>query len=362
MPLSMASLFNKPDYLKILLENGADLKKCPGMMEKAVAKNSIECVTILLDAGVDPNEKSGVHSPLTTAIRENHPEILALLLSRGADPNLKGQEMPLTMAVRKPELLQQIIAGGADLKKCPGVMESAVYYNSIESVKILLDIGVDPNEKKQGTYTPLGTAVRDNHPEIAALLLSREADPNLKGQELPIIQALSKPAILRQLIEGGANVSQYKGILEAAVYRNNIETVSILLDAGAPIDEKHNNRYTPLVTAIRDNHIPIVAHLIAKGADVNAPGETLPVIMAARFADTARLKMVLDAGVDVNKQYEGRSALIEACEKNHKNSVALLLEKKADVNAVDGRGSTAMDIAANKGNDEIVMMLLDAMG
>jgi ankyrin repeat protein len=361
MPLLMAN--NKPDYLKTLLENGADLKKCPGIMEKAVAKNSIECVTILLGAGVDPNEKSGgVYTPFTTAIRENHPEILALLLSRGADPNLKGQEMPLTMAVRKPEILQQVLAGGADLKKCPGVMESAVYYNSIESVKILLDIGVDPNEKKLGTYTPLGTAVRDNHPEIAALLLSRGADPNLKGQELPIIQALSKPAILRQLIEGGANVSQYKGILEAAVSRNNIESVTILLDARVPIDEKHNNRYTPLVTAIRDNHVPIIAHLIANGADVNAPGETLPIIMAARFADTARLKMVLDAGADVNKQFLGKSALMEACERNHKNSVTLLLERKADVNAVDDRGSTAMDIAANKGNDEIVMMLLDAMG
>jgi ankyrin repeat protein len=362
MPLLMASLFNKPDYLKLLLENGADLKKCSGVMEKTVAKNSIECVTILLDAGVDPNEKSGVHSPLTTAIRENHPEISALLLSRGADPNLKGQEMPLTMAVRKLEILQQVLAGGADLKKCPGVMESAVYHNSIESVKILLDIGVDPNEKRQGTYTPLGTAVRDNHPEIAALLLSRGADPNLKGQELPIIQALSKPAILKQLIEGGADVRQYKGILEAAVNRNNIESVNILLDAGVPIDEKHNNRYTPLITAIRDNHIPIAAHLIAKGADANASGETLPIIMAARFADTQRLKMVLDAGADVNKQFLGQSTLMEACERNHKDSVALLLERKADVNAVNDMGSTAMDIAANKGNDEIVMMLLDAMG
>jgi ankyrin repeat protein len=194
------------------------------------------------------------------------------------------------------------------------------------------------------------------------LLLSRGADPNLKGQERPIIQALSKPAILRQLVEGGADVRQYKGILEAAVNRNNIESVNILLDAGVPIDEKHNNRYTPLVTAIRDNHILIVGHLIAKGADVNALGETLPIIMAARFADTQRLKMVLDAGADVNKQFEGKSALMEACERNHKNSVTLLLERKADVNAVDGRGSTAMDIAANKGNDEIVMMLLDAMG
>jgi ankyrin repeat protein len=361
MPLFMAC--NKPDFLKTLLENGADLKKCKGVMEKAVAKNSIECVTMLLDAGVDPNEKSqGVNTPLTTAIRDNRPEILALLLSRGADPNLKGQEMPLAMAVRKPEMLEQVLAGGADLKKCPGVMEVAVYFNSIDCVKILLDVGVDPNEKKLGIYTPLGTAVRDNHPEIVALLLSKGADPNLKGQELPVILAVSKPAILSQLIEGGADVTQCRGILEAAVYRNNIESVNILLDAGVSIDEQHNKRYTPLVTAIRDNHIPIVAHLIAKGANVNAPGETLPIIMAARFADTERLKMVLDAGADVDKQYERRSALMEACDRNHKDSVMLLLERKADVNAINERGSTAMDIAANKGHDEIVMMLLDAMG
>ena len=79
-----------------------------------------------------------------------------------------------------------------------------------------------------------------------------------------------------QLIEGGAVVSQYKEILETAVYRDNIESVNILIDAGVSIDEKHHNHFTPPATAIRGNHIPIIAQLIAKGADINAPGETWP--------------------------------------------------------------------------------------
>jgi ankyrin repeat protein len=42
-------------------------------------------------------------------------------------------------------------------------------------------------------------------------------------------------------------------------------------------------------------------------------------------------------------------------------NVKLLLQKGADVNMADSSGNTPMDIAANKGHDDIVMLLLDAM-
>jgi ankyrin repeat protein len=226
-PLCAACRKNRPDVVKILLSNGADpdlpgpqlpilaflrnpaclellisavadIHTYKGLMELATFYNSIESVNLLLDAGVDPNEKhQGVYTPITTSIRDNRPEILSLLLSRGANPNLKGQDEPLMMATRRPELLKQLLTSGADLARCKGVMEMAVFYNSIESIKLLIDAGVDPNDKKDGIYTPLTTAIRDNHPDILTLLLSHGADPNLKGQDILLYMAARRPELLK---------------------------------------------------------------------------------------------------------------------------------------------------------------------
>jgi hypothetical protein len=49
--------------------------------------------------------------------------------------------------------LQVLLSHGADHKKCPGIMELAASINNIESVRILLKAGVNPDTKKDGTYT-----------------------------------------------------------------------------------------------------------------------------------------------------------------------------------------------------------------
>lgn len=365
MPLYMAT--NRPEFLQTLLDHGADLKLVPGIMELATFHKSLECVKLLLDIGINPNDKKqGIYTPLTTAIRDNRHEILALLLSRGADPNFKGQDIPLVMATARVEILKQLVEAGADLSLVPGILESAVYRNNIESVKYLLSIGVDPNEKK-GVYSPLTTAVRDKRVEILKVLLESGADPNVKGENWPLVVALSSPLILKLLLEEGARLDQYKGILELAVVYNSLEAVEILLDAGVDINEKHKDFYSPLTTAIRDNRLPILKLLLEKGADVNNPGETLPLIMAARFATKPddkeeRLKLLLERKeLDVNAKWKGRTALMEACDNGSVVNVRLLLKRGADVNLTDTVGKSAMDIAANKGWDEIVGLLLDEM-
>jgi ankyrin repeat protein len=97
--------------------------------------------------------------------------------------------------------------------------------------------------------------------------------------------AVSKPVILKQLLEGGADITKSKGIIEYATYYNNLESVKILIEAGEDINHKHNGVYTPLTTAIRDNRTEILSYLLSHGADPNAPGEGLPLINASRYAD-----------------------------------------------------------------------------
>jgi ankyrin repeat protein len=51
-----------------------------------------------------------------------------------------------------------------------------------------------------------------------------------------------------------------------------------------------------------------------------------------------------------------------ACEKGALESAGVLVEKGTNAHIVDGDGRSAMEIAAARGHDDLVMLLLDAMG
>lgn len=70
---------------------------------------------------------------------------------------------------------------------------------------------------------------------------------------------------------------------------------------------------------------------------------------------------MLDAGADIDLARDGLTALMRASDNNLVGNVKLLLERGANPNIVDGRGRTAMEIASEKGYDDLVVLLLEAM-
>ncbi|KAH0494639.1 hypothetical protein TgHK011_001254 [Trichoderma gracile] len=353
--------------LQLLLNHGADYKKCPGIMELATSVNNIESVRVLLKAGVDPNaKKDGVYTPLCTSIRDNRMDIFQLLLGNGADPNVMASEYPAYKCIThdRVHFLPPLVAAGADLHNPKGILETAVSCNNMEALSWLLDQGLDPNERTTKGCSPLTTAIREHRMEMIEVLLARGADPNKRGQDWPVCMAVRSPPILRRILSVLAEPRAYKGVMEMAVAANQIESVKLLLAAGVSVEDKNGGVFSPLTTAIREDMKEMVEFLITDGgADLNAPGEHLPIVKAVRRCrgdDTEILEMLLDKGADPNKVYRGWNAFMQAVENGDMRILKLLSSKfSVDLEVKDDQGRSVIDIASSRGWEEAVNILLE---
>lgn len=356
----------QPAFLRLLLARGADHRKAPGIMELATSVNSIDSVRVLLSNGVDPNaKKDGVYTPLCSAIRDDRADIVSLLLANGADPNVPASEYPCFKCVthHRAHFLAQVIEAGGDPNEPRGIIEKAVLHNNQDALIFLLDHGVNVNAKSVEGYTPLTTAIREDRAEMVDLLLARGADPAIRGQDWPINMAVKRPHILKKLLPAVSNPKNFKGVVEMAVCANQLESIKLLLSAGFSVEDKNGGVFSPLTSAIRERNKEIVHYLIdVAGADVNAPGEHLPIIKALRRMegqDTELLELLLERGANINLMYRGWNAVLQAVENGNAHVLRILVEKGngVDLDQKDENDQTVMDIVNGHGWDEAVQIL-----
>lgn len=187
-----------------------------------------------------------------------------------------------------------------------------------------------------------------------------------------------------------------------AVRAEKPEEVRKLVEKGADVNIKDNNRWTVLMLAVYRNDRELVEYLISKGADVNAHnnyGRTALMLLAEKYdADnTALAKILLSGGAEVDLRDEGgRTAfMLSVGEGNYRMAEFLLLHgasvdvkdisgdnvliyyasnysamadgklvdflvlKGIDINAQNNLGKTALMMAAKRGNDKLVKYLCE---
>jgi ankyrin repeat protein/rubrerythrin len=107
----------------------------------------------------------------------------------------------------------------------------------------------------------------------------------------------------------------------------------------------------------------LIPPLLQKGANINARSEKhrrTPLMLAAFGGHVDTVRLLLEKGADVNaKEAVVGTALTDASNAGRLEVVRLLLEKGADVNAKNKDGGTALTAASCTGHLEVVRLLLE---
>jgi ankyrin repeat protein len=240
--------------------------------------------------------------------------------------------------------------------------------------QLLLLKGADVEARDGEGETALFWAVRGGHETVVRLLLENGADVEAKrndGWWRALLRAawVEYDAVGHQALKAYLTVLGIEEWLDVgepalfwAAWDGHEAIVRLLLEKGADVEARANNRRTALIGAAGGGHEAVVRLLLEKGADVEAranDGRTA-LIGAAEGGHEAVLRLLLEKGANVEaRDNDGWTALIEAAGGGDEVVMQLLLEKGADVEARDNDGWTALFWAARGGHEAVVRLLLE---
>jgi ankyrin repeat protein len=208
---------------------------------------------------------------------------------------------------------------------------------------------------------------------IAALGATMDLHHGLQGaasSDTRLVDAVKKAdkaavrALLQKQIDVNAQEADGMTALHWAAVRDDLETINLLIRAGA--SPKVATRYgvTPLSLACTNGNAAVIEALLKAGADPNRPspeGET-PLMTAARVGKMDALKVLLAHGamavVNAQESWKGQSALMWAAGEGHLPVIRTLTEVGADIQARSKAGFTPLLFAVRNGHIEAARLLM----
>ncbi len=304
-------------------------------------------------------EALSVDPPLVDAAKSQDHDALRALLDDGADVNGRtgdGSTALLWASYRDDlESADVLIRAGAEVNLANELGATPIWAaarnGSAAMAELLLHAGADPDAPLLLGETPIVTAARSGNPEVVRLLLERGAEVNTRAArgQTPLMVAAAErhPGVVAVLLEHGADIharSDAWGQLMAQAPHAHPEHQAWILHGGN----------TALMFAARVGDLESARHLVAAGADVDAPSAWgLTPLAIATYADFGDQFLIREQTSDQLVVFD-RGQILPG---RFPEVVAFLLDQGADPNAGAHR-FTPLIAAVLRRNEEAVDLLL----
>lgn len=261
---------------------------------RAIARNRLDVVDLLLELGADPNFVENGASAVSLAAQLHYPHTLKSLLA-------KSRDRPVTVdKLTGQSLLVYAICGGS----CEAqgtffgrIQRHGRYWSAhaLETLQVLLDHGAKEHLHALPGYactTAIAVAAFMAGPDIVKFLLENGCVESINKPSMlstgpeylytPLIASiLSRNSdVFHLLLEYGADAKASHKINEqisvTTLYecaRSSIDIVEFaqaLIDRGVGIDETPRDYETPLGCALRQRCFELTKYLVKSGANINA--------------------------------------------------------------------------------------------
>lgn len=267
-------------------------------------------------------------------------------------------------AARKNDvrLLEALLAEHKALDIADDAGRTGLFYaieaNSGDAVQWFIKKGSDVNHRDKFGTTPAQTAVERKNMDLLQTLIKAGANKN-------------------QVLSNGDNLLHY------ALRRKHYEQAKFLINQGVNVNLHNKSGWTPLDLAEYQDADAIAALLIKRGAtkgtgwrsdrtaqDLGAvinqldQGALPPIAGAIVNNNQALIERLLAGNPDlVNTPLkDGTTPLILAVKHSKPEIISTLLKHDAQVNQVAYRGVNAVQVAAQRGDQKVLQILLDAGG
>ncbi len=147
--------------------------------------------------------------------------------------------------------------------------------------------------------------------------------------------------------------------LFVASHTGRSDIVKLLVDAGADLNQTWHG-VTPLFQASQNGHTEVVQVLVKAGADLNQTWNgATPLSQASQNGHAKVVQVLVDAGADLNQTWNGATPLFQASQNGHAKVVQVLVDAGADLNQT-WNGATPLFQASKNGHAKVVQVLVDA--
>lgn len=292
-------------------------------IQVASESNQYEVAKYLIKNGASVREKGALGvPPLTLAAREGADNIVELLIAKGADVNAvddnsNGTALMAASFKGQYRVAKYLIAKGANVnaksKEGYTALHSAASGAGKELSELLIVSGANVNSRTNNGITPLRLNAESHYyADVAAVLLSKGADPNLADDDnrTPLNLAITKchMATAELLISKGADVTTVDKLgmtaLHRAVFssgdsrckqRDTLKITQQLLLRGARVDIADNKGRTPLsIAADKQEMLALLNFATAKGDQKKAIASFQPELSTKHVATLFGKKIYVD--------------------------------------------------------------------